>query len=196
MKLAIICFARQGSTRFPEKNMAILHGKPLIEYTLEAMKDLHALTEIPCHVLTDFEDIVGLCLDYRVNMIWRDHPKEWDDIRLNEWAHEKIRADAYILLQPTSPIRDVYKIVNWINICLESNVKSAFSVYKNDRKNYVMNGGFFYYRKDQIVTGFLNDENSLLFIDKYNVDIDYKKQLDKLNMEGNYEHKNNFRIGI
>jgi CMP-N-acetylneuraminic acid synthetase len=101
MKLAVISFAREGSRRLPKKNTMLFNGKPLIWYTLQVMKYLkenYTQTELECYVLTDYKECQEICEKEGIKVIWRDHPKEWDDIRLNQWAHEKINADAYLLL--------------------------------------------------------------------------------------------------
>ena len=102
MKIAIISFARKGSKRLRQKNMKSLNGKPLMQYTLDHMQYLNKIG-YKSYVLTDWEELELLCVKNYIKVIWRDHPKEWDDIRLNIWAHKRIDADAYVLLQPTSP---------------------------------------------------------------------------------------------
>ena len=102
MKMVVICFARKGSQRLKNKNMKLLNGKPMIWYTLQAMRQIYKTLKIGCYVLTDDKECLKLCKKNNIATIWRDHPEEWDDIRLNKWAHQKIKADGYILLQATS----------------------------------------------------------------------------------------------
>jgi len=178
MKIAIISFVREGSVRIPKKNMKKFLGIPLLQYTLDIMNQLlminyrQMLNHNNCYILTDFEEAKILTLKNKIKMIWRDHPKEWDDIRLNKWAHEKINADAYILLQTTSPLRDIMDLLKWIRICIETRINSAFSVFAIDRNNYKSNGCFYYYTKEQLETNKLVDNDSLLFVDKFDVDLD------------------------
>ena len=177
--LAIISFARKDSKRLPGKNMKILNKKPLIDYTLKTMKYLKQNIDCKTVVLTDMLECKDYCEENDINVIWRDHPKSWDDTRLNKWAHEKIKADKYLLLQPTNPLRDNRKILQWLEFCMRSNVKSAFSVYKKNRLNYEMNGNYFYYHYTQLKEPDLVDENSLVLIDKYKLDINTKEDFEK-----------------
>jgi CMP-N-acetylneuraminic acid synthetase len=176
LKLAIICFAREGSTRLPKKNAMKLRGIPLIWYTLSAMNYIyikHHLNGIECqrYLLTDFEDCKKVADNMNIPVIWRDHPKEWDDNRLNKWAHEIIKADNYLLLQPTSPFRNHDKILEWLAICLNNNIESAYAVRKTN-DIYKRAGSFFFYSKEILAKGKLNDENSLIFQDPIDIDID------------------------
>ena len=45
MKIVIIP-AKGGSTRLPNKNMHLLNGRPLIEYTLDYIKKFQAVLEL------------------------------------------------------------------------------------------------------------------------------------------------------
>ena len=188
MRVALISFARQGSTRLPEKNTKLLNGKPLIQYTLECMKyvqkEMSGFLRIGCYVLTDYEECKQIAENHKVKVIMRPkYTKEWDDLRLNVWADSVINADAYVLLQPTNPFRNFNKICDWIHICYLSEIESAFSVYRKDRKNYEMNGSFFYYTKSSLIDNMfkkdlLSDDN-VIFIDDNDIDIDTEDDFKK-----------------
>lgn len=51
--------ARMGSTRFPNKPMALIQGKPMIQWVIESARKCKSLTEII--VATDHPDIVKAC---------------------------------------------------------------------------------------------------------------------------------------
>lgn len=196
MKLAIISFAREDSKRLPKKNTMLLNGKPLIWYTLQTMKYLEKQKEwyylidrsfLDYYVLTDYKECQDICEKESIKIIWRDHPKEWDDIRLNQWAHEKINADVYLLLQLTSPFRDNKKIDEWFYFCINNEkIKSSFSVTKINDLIFKRNGLFFYYTKEQLETGKLNDENSLIF-QGFDIDIN---TIDDFKRAEEYANKN------
>jgi CMP-N-acetylneuraminic acid synthetase len=188
--LAVICFARKGSKRVPYKNMKELNGKPLIEYTLRTMKYLQDNFDCHCYILTDWEEILEKSREYNIATIWRNHPSYWDDIRLNIWAHEQIKAEQYVLLQPTNPNRNVEKIIKWIKICLENKYTSAFSAKKINRINYKMNGNFYFYNKSQLLEKDLVDYNSRIFIEESKI-IDLDTYKDWEEAEKYYENKNN-----
>ena len=53
MKTIILIPARGGSQGVPRKNVRLLHGKPLIEYTIQSVKSL----DVDCYVITDDDEI-------------------------------------------------------------------------------------------------------------------------------------------
>jgi CMP-N-acetylneuraminic acid synthetase len=188
--LAVICFARKGSIRIPEKNMKLLHDTPLIEYTLKTMKYIFNKLNCPCYILTDWNKISEKSKEYDIETIWRGHPKEWDDIKLNIWAHEKINADYYVLLQPTNPNRNNEQILRWIGACLKNNYKSAFSATRQNRNTYIMNGNFYFYDKNQLLKSDLIDDESRIFIEENKIiDLDTLKDWEEA--EAYYANKNN-----
>lgn len=110
--------ARGGSKGIPRKNLALLAGKPLIEYTLEAAL---ASTRIDDILLsTDDEEIAacaarcGLATGYRrpAGLAGDDSPMiAAVEHALGWYARERgQRPDTLLLLQPTSPLRTTQDI--------------------------------------------------------------------------------------
>lgn len=185
MKLAIISFARKDSQRLPKKNTMKLRGVPLIWYTMRTMNYLYLklfTNGIECerYILTDYKECKDMALEKNIPVIWRNHPKEWDDNRLNVWAHEKIKADCYLLLQPTSPFRDDAKILQWVEICLNNNVESAFCVKHIGDNVFTRAGSFFYYTSKLLLEkNELNNSDSMIFQDNIDIDIDTKEDFER-----------------
>lgn len=112
MKPIVIIPARGGSKGVPGKNIKLLHGKPLIQYTIEAALEV----TIPENIVisTDSEEIRGVVemLGIRVPKL---RPKELAtdavgtyDVLLYELDQLKKKGQEFshfILLQPTSPFR-------------------------------------------------------------------------------------------
>jgi CMP-N-acetylneuraminic acid synthetase len=177
MELAIISFARKDSTRLPGKNYKKLRGVPMLWYTLRSMNYIYMKLynhNIFCerYLLTDWKECEKLAVEMSIPVIWRDHPKEWDDNRLNKWAHEKIKAKKYLLLQPTSPLRDNEKILEWTTKCLEADIKSAFAVKYLGDLIFKRVGSFFFYDEALLNEDKLNDDNSVIFQDNEDIDVD------------------------
>jgi CMP-N-acetylneuraminic acid synthetase len=105
--------ARGGSKRIPGKNLALLAGRPLIDYTLEAARSASALTAIV--VSTDnpliahrAEQQGALVPALRPSEMAQDSSPVVDALKHALLAFEDIdsrRAQAIVLLQPTSPLR-------------------------------------------------------------------------------------------
>ena len=68
MKVVIIP-AKGGSTRLPNKNMYLLNGKPLIEYTLDYIKKCKQIDDL--YVTTDSEEIIKYCNTKNIKAIKR-----------------------------------------------------------------------------------------------------------------------------
>lgn len=112
MEPLIIIPARGGSKGVPGKNIKLLNGKPLIQYTIEAALEVTDKENII--VSTDSHDIKNVVenLGIRINSL---RPKELAsdtsstyDVLLHELnILEKIGRyyDRLVLLQPTSPFR-------------------------------------------------------------------------------------------
>lgn len=113
MKPLVIIPARGGSKGIPGKNIKLLNGVPLINYTVEAAKELFD-KEVIC-VSTDDTDIkksveeLGLHVPFlRPDYLALDHTATYD-VLIHALAHYETQgyyADVIILLQPTSPFRN------------------------------------------------------------------------------------------
>jgi CMP-N-acetylneuraminic acid synthetase len=104
MRILGIIPARAGSIRLPGKNLAIVGGKPMIRWTVDAVMN-SALDR--WLVSTDDHNVVTLCeingWPYRVRPADLHGDKPIEAVTEHHAATE--RADAIMLLQPTSPLR-------------------------------------------------------------------------------------------
>jgi 3-deoxy-manno-octulosonate cytidylyltransferase (CMP-KDO synthetase) len=64
MKVTCVIPARLSSTRLPKKVLALLHGKPLLQWVVEAAKEIPLFSEIV--VATDHADVEALAQDLDV----------------------------------------------------------------------------------------------------------------------------------
>ena len=98
--------ARGGSKRIPRKNLAMLAGKPLLQWTLDAAKESTALECVV--VSTEDAEIAAFCRDHNVEVL--DRPPElasdWaTTAAVLQHAVQALNPQVVVLLQPTSPIR-------------------------------------------------------------------------------------------
>lgn len=127
MKPLVLIPARGGSKGVPGKNIKLLGGKPLIQYTLDAAKELFNEDEII--VSTDSEEIRKTVAEYGLKVPFL-RPKELAtdtagtyEVLLHalDYMESKgIYNDIIILLQPTSPLRT------------SIHIKEALQLYTND----------------------------------------------------------------
>lgn len=112
MKPLIVIPARGGSKGIPRKNVKPLRGKPLIQYTTDAAREIFP-DDIICVSTDDFEikNIVessGLKVPFvRPADLATDTAATYDVLlhALNFYEKVEYLADTLILLQPTSPFR-------------------------------------------------------------------------------------------
>jgi CMP-N,N'-diacetyllegionaminic acid synthase len=103
--------ARGGSKGIPRKNIALLRGRPLIAYTIDAARAATSLERIV--VSTDDREIAAVSRSLGVEVVMRPAELARDESgtlsvlqhAVAELARTGYRPDAVMTLQPTSPLR-------------------------------------------------------------------------------------------
>lgn len=127
--------ARGGSKGLPKKNIKVLHGKPLISYTIDAAKKSKYITDII--VSTDDQKIAEIaalngviCPFLRPDELASDDAMAVDNYiytieKLNkEYGYE---IEDFIVLQPTSPLRSSDDIDEAISMFIDKDADSVIS---------------------------------------------------------------------
>jgi CMP-N,N'-diacetyllegionaminic acid synthase len=135
LNIAIIP-ARGGSKGIPNKNIAPLCGKPLIEYSIEVALESSSIDYVA--VTSDSDEILAVAKKYGKKIIAIRRPPElaMDDSRtegavihaLNHLSKKRIDVDCVVLLQPTSPLRRVQFIDDCVALIAPSKESSLISV--------------------------------------------------------------------
>jgi CMP-N,N'-diacetyllegionaminic acid synthase len=198
--LAIIP-ARGGSKGLPGKNIRPLLGKPLLAYTIEAAKNSRLITDIV--ISTDDEEIAGTAVKFGARLPFMRPANLASDnslaIETYMYTIEKIardsrkQIDAFVVLQPTSPLRTSGDIDAAISLFIERKADSVVSYTEEAhpvnwhkyisqdmsfeniftdrianrqeyRKSYFPNGAIFVYRYNLIRSGNLYSRNSFAYI--------------------------------
>ncbi|MGL5053242.1 MAG: cytidylyltransferase domain-containing protein [Cetobacterium sp.] len=145
-KILAIIPARSGSKGLLHKNIKELNGKPLIAYTIEAAKKSEIFEDI--FVSTDSKEYAEISEKYgatipflREELLSGDTSKISDVIADILDRLEKLgkKYDYFILLQPTSPLRDEDDIIKAYNLLKEKNANSVVSVCEADHSPLWMN---------------------------------------------------------
>jgi CMP-N,N'-diacetyllegionaminic acid synthase len=111
MKILAIIPARGGSKGVPRKNIKLLNGIPLIEYTINAAKNSKLITDII--VNSDDDEILEIAHKNKVSIFKRSSDLATDTSSSIDVVYDTLQQllaknnlyDAVILLQPTSPFR-------------------------------------------------------------------------------------------
>lgn len=124
MNFLVVITARGGSKGIPKKNIKLLNGKPLIQYSIDIAKAIADKADI-CFT-SDSDEIIdvakNLDLDIpfkRPNHLATDTANSQDVIlhalETYESLNDKIY-DAIVLLQPTSPFRTLEQVKDCITL--------------------------------------------------------------------------------
>jgi len=129
--------ARSGSKGIKNKNLHNFLGKPLVFYTLDILKKLNHL--VYPFVSTDSKKIYnyakkfGIIDNYiRPKGISKDNSNVVEAVfdALNWLKKKKLNFEYIILLQPTSPKRNIKDVIRMINFVKKKNIKSSTTAYR------------------------------------------------------------------
>ena len=139
--LAIIP-ARGGSKGLPGKNIRPLLGKPLIGWSIEQAFASRYIDEVV--VSSDCPEIIEISRKFGANVPFKRPAKLASDnsttidvlIHCLDWFEENNKSfDILVLLEPTSPIREVSDIDNSLRILISKEQGSVVSVSKTEGQN-------------------------------------------------------------
>lgn len=127
--------ARGGSKGLPGKNIKMLRGKPLIAYTIEVALKSKYITRVI--LSTDDEEIakVGLSYGAEVPFLRPDFLATDTALAIDVYKYmldrlekaENLKIEEFIVLQPTSPLREFSDINTAIKLFKEKNADSVIS---------------------------------------------------------------------
>lgn len=142
MTIAVIT-ARGGSKGLPRKNVLDLRGKPLLAWTIEAA--LRASEVSQTVVSTDDADIAAAARAAGAELVDRPAHLATDDARSQDaLMHALLQTQAasrhedYVLLQPTSPLRNAKHIDAMIQMARSINAGSMLSVTQAEHHPWKM----------------------------------------------------------
>lgn len=206
--------ARGGSKGLPGKNLKLLCAKPLISHTIETALSSSALTRVI--VSTDDGDIAEVAKKYGAEVpFMRPANLAKDDslaIDTYKYTVNKLIKDEgedivdYMVLLPTSPLREASDISNAVKIFRNKNADSVISVTKEDKplswfksldnegrilennvtlRNrqdeedyYCLNGSIYVFKKDLIDEGKYYSENTYAYVMPKHRSVDIDTQFD------------------
>jgi N-acylneuraminate cytidylyltransferase len=122
-KNLVLIPARGGSKGINKKNLSLLSGKPLIQYTIDLSRELFDDIDIcvssDCDEIISFVNSLGLSVPFkRPDYLADDHSSTRSVIihALDFYESQGIIYDSIILLQPTSPFRNDKHIVDCMKL--------------------------------------------------------------------------------
>ncbi|WP_226677968.1 3-deoxy-manno-octulosonate cytidylyltransferase [Mesobacillus jeotgali] len=117
MRIVGVIPSRGGSTRFYNKPLANIHGKPMVWWVYHHAKEVECFEEV--YIATDSEEIKEVCESFgaKVVMTSKDHDTATD--RLYE-VSQQIDADLYVMINGDEPAIGAKDIVK----CIPDNLNS------------------------------------------------------------------------
>lgn len=166
MKILILILARGGSKRLPKKNIKKLGKLPLIQWTINFAKKFESY---PVLLSTDDKSIFNIGIKNNILTPWL-RPKVFSGDKASStdaalhainWYEKKFsKLDGLILLQPTSPFRNLNQINKGIRN-FKRNRNSIIAVYHNKNTN----------------TGFIIKNRFRKILERVNNNLDVKKKI-------------------
>jgi CMP-N,N'-diacetyllegionaminic acid synthase len=146
LKTVVVIPARGGSKRFPGKNLALLGGKPLLAWPIEAAKKAKHVGRVI--VSTDDDAIADTARRYGAEVIMRPAELATDTspaavavqhvLKALE-EKERYRADYALTLQATTPLIEPGQIGAAVELAVEKNADSVVNVSEVDTLNHPYN---------------------------------------------------------
>src|SRR5207253_4129882 len=121
--------ARGGSKGIPRKNLALLAGKPLLAWTLEAARGAESVTRVV--VSTDDDEIAAAARHLGAEVLRRPAELAADDVPMLPVIRnglDTFQCDVLVLLQPTSPLRGAEHVDGAVRLLLETGADKVVSV--------------------------------------------------------------------
>jgi len=139
--MIVLIPARGGSQSLPRKNLKFLNGKPLIAHSIDLALKSPEVSRVV--VSTDDKEIAEVATRYGADVPFMrpDYLASDDSLAIDTYSYtvDKLIKDEgeyieeYMVLLPTSPLRDMADIENAIQIFREKNADSVISVTKEDK---------------------------------------------------------------
>lgn len=143
MKYIAIVPARGGSKGIPRKNIKLLNGKPLIEYTLNFLKEINFINEII--VTTDSEEIKDIVEKNSISVpvlrpshLAEDYVSDFPVIKHALAKLTTNKADIVLFLRPTIPFRSYETVNEMVEKLVKDNIDSVRTVKKVSEHPYWM----------------------------------------------------------
>ena len=139
MKNIAIIPARSGSKGLKDKNIKLLAGKPLIAYSIDAALKSELFDTVM--VSTDSEEYGEIAKNFGAEVPFlrseetsSDTASSWDAVHevLVQYSKLGKEFDTFMLLQPTSPLRDANDIKNAYKEMIDKNANSIISLCEVD----------------------------------------------------------------
>lgn len=152
--------ARGGSKGIPRKNIKMIAGKPLLAWSIEAAKESKLIDRLV--VSTEDKEIADIAKEYGAEVLNRPAQLASDEastVSVLQHILKDIDANAIVLLQATSPVRDSGLIDQCIQKFQETGVDNLGTGFICKFKEYGS-----YTQRRQELKGFFYDDGNVYVV--------------------------------
>lgn len=127
--------ARAGSKGIPRKNVSMVGGKPLVEWTFECALKVPSLHRIVC--TSDCQDVLDIASKLNIDTIRRPLDLAQDATHIIDVVKHALSTSFFqgcthvVLLQPTSPFRNPNTVERCIQLSMSSSCDTVITAYEN-----------------------------------------------------------------
>lgn len=139
MNVLAITPARGGSKGVPRKNIKLLNGKPLLEYTVDAVRACPLISKYIINSedieITQIAKSLGVETQTRPEEFWNDNTFQEVD-RLLQWSVKDLESngekiDIVVLLYATAPLRKSQSITDCIDLIISKGFDSSLTLVED-----------------------------------------------------------------
>lgn len=144
MKILSVIPARAGSRGIPNKNIRMIHGHPMVFYSIKNALDSKYITDVV--VTTDSYEVMVLAEQMGARCRWRSEELCGDDVTLDAVIYDVVESeemfyDYVITMQPTSPTLTVESLDKAINYTIEKGLETLISARNQPHLSWSESGG-------------------------------------------------------
>ena len=133
--------ARYGSTRLKMKNLALINGKPMISYAINAAKESGVFDK----VVVNSEHYIFKKIAERYNVTFYQRPDQLgssqakSDAVVFDFINKYKEADIVVWVNPTSPLQTADEVHDVVNYFIDENLDSLITV-ENKQVHTIFDG--------------------------------------------------------
>ena len=142
--------ARIGSTRLPKKNLALLGGRPLISYAIEAAKSAGVFSRV---IVNADDEVFGkIAREWGVEFYLRPSDLGSSTAKSDHVAYDFMRqfpSDILAWINPIAPLQTASEVREALEHFQKEKLDTLITV-KNEQAHAVFNGGPVNFRTDEV----------------------------------------------
>ena len=142
MIIKVHIVARLGSKRVIRKNLRLLNGKPMLLYSIEAVKESKQIENDSVYINTESDLLGRLATDNGIRFFKRDSELAADDVVLDQITYafiNRVESDVVGMVNPVCPLTTGEDIDNGLMYFLENDLDTLLTVREEYLHSFINN---------------------------------------------------------